>query len=146
MINISVLIACHNRKKKTLNILKSLKYQKIDKNLNLLIYLVDDGSTDGTSELVKKFYPEVFLIKGNGKLFWGGALNLAWKTAVNSNNQIDYFLWLNDDMDLFDDAISNCLKYELKNKTKNYICVGSTMDTNKNYWSYGGYKLKKKKI
>jgi len=146
MINISVLITCHNRREKTLNILKCLKSQKIEKNLKLLIYLVDDGSTDGTSELVKQFYPEVFLIKGNGKLYWGGALNLAWKTAVNSKNQIDYFLWLNDDVDLFDDAISNCLKYELRNNTKNYICVGSTMDTNTNSRSYGGYRLKKKKF
>lgn len=146
MVNISVLITCHNRREKTLNILKCLKSQKIDKNIKLLIYLVDDGSTDGTTEFVKKFYPEVILIKGNGKLFWGGALNLAWNTAVNSKSKIDYFLWLNDDVDLFDDAISNCLKYELINSSKNYICVGSTMDSNTNLRSYGGYRLKKKKF
>ena len=144
MINISVLITCHNRKKKTLHILNCLKKQKINKNIKIIIYLVDDGSTDGTANSVKKLYPEIILIKGNGDLFWGGALNLAWKKAVNSKYKSDYFLWLNDDVDLFNDAISNSLDYEKKNSYKNFICVGSTLDSNSNLRSYGGYKLKKK--
>ena len=89
MINISVLITCHNRKKKTLHILNCLKKQKINKNIKIIIYLVDDGSTDGTANSVKKLYPEIILIKGNGNLFWGGASNLAWKKAVNSKYKSD---------------------------------------------------------
>ena len=145
MITISVLITCHNRKDKTLNILKSIKNQKIEKNIKLIIYLVDDGSTDGTSELVKKFYPDVFLIKGSGNLYWSRGTNLAWRTAVNSNPTSDYFLWLNDDIDLFDNSINNSLNYEKKYNSKNYICVGSTLDPITKQRTYGGIRFKPKK-
>ena len=63
---IAAIITCHNRKEKTLVCLKSL-FQIIQ---NIDVFLTDDGSTDGTSEAVKKIYPQVNIIQGDGNLFW----------------------------------------------------------------------------
>ena len=44
MINIAVLITCHNRIQETQACLKSLFNQKKIENINLKVFLVDDGS------------------------------------------------------------------------------------------------------
>ena len=41
-------MACHNRRLKTLKCLESLERQHNEGSFTLAIYLVDDGSTDGT--------------------------------------------------------------------------------------------------
>ena len=105
-INMAVLITCHNRIQKTQTCLKSLFNQKKIENINLKVFLVDDGSKDGTKEYVKNNFPQVNLTVGNGKLYWGGGTYLAWETALRDNIKYDYFLWINDDTFLFENAIS----------------------------------------
>jgi glycosyltransferase involved in cell wall biosynthesis len=56
MIKIAVLITCHNRIQKTQTCLKSLFKQKKIENINLKVFLVDDGSTDGTKEYKKRIF------------------------------------------------------------------------------------------
>ena len=73
---------------------KLINQDKIDK-IDLNVYLVDDGSTDGTSEAVKKNFPQVNIIKGDGTLFWNGGMRVAFSKAMESEH--DYYLWLNDD-------------------------------------------------
>ena len=51
MNQIAVLITCHNRKEKTLHCLQNLYKQSITCD----VYLVDDGSIDGSSELCDNF-------------------------------------------------------------------------------------------
>ena len=51
---IATLLTCHNRKEKTLKCLNSITAQHIPKQVGKIdVFLVDDGSTDGTSEAVK---------------------------------------------------------------------------------------------
>ena len=95
MCRIATLLTCHNRVAKTIACLSSL--QAI--NFNSDIYLVDDGSEDGTSKIVNKFYPNVNIILGNGNLFWNRGMYTAWKEAIKYN--YDYYLWLNDDVELY---------------------------------------------
>lgn len=91
-ITIAILITCHNRKNKTLKCLKHLSEQAI----KLDIYLVDDGCTDGTSDAVKKEFPDVIIIQGDGELFWNRGMVKAWETA-SSRYDYDYYIWMNDD-------------------------------------------------
>jgi len=95
MCRIATLLTCHNRVAKTIACLSSL--QAI--NFNSDIYLVDDGSEDGTSKIVNKLYPNVNIILGNGDLFWNRGMYTAWKEAIKYN--YDYYLWLNDDVELY---------------------------------------------
>ena len=57
--SIAVLITCHNRREKTLKCLQSLYFNILSKNYVIEIFLVDDGSTDGTANAVFKKFPLV---------------------------------------------------------------------------------------
>jgi len=97
-----VLLTCFNRKEKTLACLKSIYFQMPVKELELVIYLVDDGSTDGTGEAVADEFPEVKILYGDGSLYWNGGMSLAWHTAAL--DYFDYYIWMNDDIDVKTDA------------------------------------------
>ncbi len=133
---LAILIACYNRRDITLACLDALHLQ----DLTFDVYLTDDGSTDGTSEAVKAYYPEVNILQGNGNLFWGGGTRLAFAEALKAD--YDYYIWLNDDTLLNPNALSTLLnthqKLALRDNSKS-IVVGSMQDpvTEKN--SYGGY-------
>lgn len=146
MKNIAVLLTCHNRKEKTINCLESL-YKAIECSnyeIKFDIYLVDDGSTDGTYEEINKHFPAVIIIKGSGNLFWARGMRLAWETALSANQDYDSFLLLNDDTFLFRDAIKKILYHSInfyKEKSSHAIFIGSTKDIETGIISYGGKKL-----
>jgi GT2 family glycosyltransferase len=139
LIDIAVLLTCFNRSVQTLACLDALSNQAINIEVKLQIYLVDDGSTDGTSEAVKKAYPSVHVIQGNGNLFWTGGMRLAYSEASQQHH--DYYLWLNDDTILFPNALNVLLTSALtlsKDNTSKSIIVGSTQDQETGKLTYGG--------
>ena len=142
MHSIAVLITCHNRRQKTIHCLKNLfSCNGIEEVFNIVTYLVDDGSKDGTSESVKRLFPNVCIILGSGDLYWNRGMHLAWESAAASKKEIDYFLWLNDDTILSPNAILDLLP-----KHTNAIVVGSTKSELSNKITYGGFDQKSKLI
>jgi GT2 family glycosyltransferase len=144
---IAVLLTCFNRKEETLKCLDDIFHQIKPEHVTMGIFLVDDGSTDGTSEAIRKLFPEVHLITGNGSLFWAGGMRLAWNTALQAG-AFDYFWLVNDDTTLYKETLSNLLKadeYALKTFGKNGVYVGSTLDPKTRQHSYGGQRLIRKK-
>lgn len=71
------------------------------------VYLVDDGSTDGTAEAAREIWPEAKIIQGDGNLYWCGGMRLAWAEAARTDPH--YYLLLNDDTLINSDAISELL-------------------------------------
>jgi len=139
---IAVIITCHNRKDCTSKSLNSLfQQQGISTKFLIDVYLVDDASTDGTKELITKQFPSVHIIDGNGELFWNRGMYLSWETAA-SRDQYDYFLWLNDDTFLFENALST----SLTDCPKDSIIVGTTCSKNANKITYGGSKNSKSRV
>ena len=135
MINFAVLMTCHNRKEKTIKCLKALFDQVDINNIRIKVFLVDDGSTDKTSEEVINLFPEVVTIQGNGNLFWARGVALAWKESLKSKEIFDYYLWLNDDTFLYNTAIKQLLDTQID---KNDIVTGSVCDPDTKLRSYGG--------
>lgn len=136
---IAVLMTCYNREATTLGCLDSLFRQKIPSGVTLEVFLVDDGSTDGTAQAVRDRYPSVTIIKGDATLFWCGGMRLAFMKAVHLG--FDYYWWLNDDTLLFDNAISLLLKTAEEVRRENGrdgVIVGSTIDPVTGKLSYGG--------
>ena len=137
---IAVLITCFNRKSKTIRCLKSL----FDTNFGFEVYLVDDGSTDGTTEAIKRTFPNVNIIQGTGNLFWSRGMSLAWKQASNTKND-DFYLWLNDDVCLYEFCLKELLECSLIYKDL-AIITGIIESEDKSRILYGGYDINKKMI
>lgn len=137
---ISVLLTCYNRKETTKACLKSLFSQQLPTDFRLQVYLVDDGSTDGTSEMVAQYFPDINLIRGSGQLFWNGGMRLAWNHAAKENP--DFFLWLNDDVVLETGALQEVIDCYQQGKDKckiSCLIIGSCSSTyNEKKLTYGG--------
>jgi len=133
---IAVLLTCHNRKDKTLQCLAALYNQQgLELEYAIEVFLVDDASTDGTSDAIASQFPKVIIIAGNGKLFWNRGMHKAWETASKTKN-FDYYLWLNDDTFLYPTALHSLLT----NKISDSIVCGATQSAISKQITYGGFK------
>lgn len=143
MCEIAALITSFNRREKTLTCIKNLLEQEAFPGLKLSIYLVDDNSSDGTTDAVRSQYPFVNIIKGSGQLYWAGGMRTAWREALKQKEKFDYYLLVNDDTFLFKNALKNLFE-DKKRVGENAILVGSIKDPVTGNFSYGGRLLKNK--
>lgn len=97
-----VVIPAHNRAEQTLSCLGALSRQTYPA---LTKIIVDDGSTDGTPELVKARFPGTVLLRGDGNLWWTGATNVGIQFALERAGTHDFALLLNNDITLQPDFL-----------------------------------------
>lgn len=91
---VEIVIPVYNRREITLQALRSLR--RIDSNnLQVHIIVVDDGSTDGTSEAIRRDFPEVQIVEGDGTLHYAAGTNRGITAALEKNP--DYVVTMNDD-------------------------------------------------
>ncbi len=133
--SMAVLLTVHDRKVKTLQCLRQLHSLLPLEGFQVDIFLVDDGCTDGTPELVASEFPDVRIIQGDGNLYWNRGMLLAWKTAASVKDYSAY-LWLNDDTILTGDALSAMTG--LLGSRRDCIVVGTTADETDGHVTYGG--------
>ena len=141
---VAVLLTCYNRKAKTIACLHSLYNCTIPDGYVMEVYLVDDGSTDGTANAIRTNFPAVKIFMGNGNLFWAGGMRYAWKEA--KINRFSAYLLLNDDVELKENVFESIIEthqYSLANFSKAGIYVSSTADKKTGNLTYGGSIIKK---
>ncbi len=144
-VSIAAILTCHNRKKKTLTCLADLMNQDEISKVDLHVYLVDDGSTDGTSDAVKQKFPQVNILQGDGTLYWNGGMRFAFSIAKKSD--YDYYLWLNDDTYLYSNALKSLLETSRsinRKKGGEVIVTGTINDIDTGKVNYGGRNKKSK--
>jgi len=132
-------LTCHNRREKTIACLHALFVQQLPQSMSLAVFLVDDGSSDGTGEAVRREFPSVHVLDGTGSLYWNRGMRLAFGEAMNVG--FEYYLWLNDDTLLFPNAIAKLLATHEAlgaGKTGRGIVVGSTCDPDSGEVTFGG--------
>lgn len=135
---LAAILTCYNRKEKTLSCLRSL-YAAINE---VEVYLTDDGCTDGTPEAVSSEFPNVHIVPGDGSLFWSRGMYTAWKEALDENHTTDYYLWLNDDVELYPFFLEELLKCE-QLAGGDSVVSGIIEDFDKKGTLYGGYDANK---
>ena len=134
---IAVLMTCFNRSESTVGCLDKLFEATLHENTTFEVFLVDDNSPDLTGLKVKERFPQVNIIKGDGNLYWSGGMYRAWEEAVKTKD-FDFYLWLNDDTDLYPKALEELLKDDFILQSKSVI-VGACQSKKDQTFTYGGY-------
>ncbi|MBE9126898.1 MULTISPECIES: glycosyltransferase family 2 protein [unclassified Coleofasciculus] len=135
----AVLMTCYNRKPNTLACLAALFNQILPPEASFDVYLVDDGSTDSTTEAVQQAYPQVKILQGDGNLYWNQGMRKAFSEAMKSDYH--YYLWLNDDTLLNPEGLGTLLTTSSQLAQQGYpaaIVTGSTCDSQTKALTYGG--------
>jgi len=126
---IYVLIPVHNRLNFTKQIINCLRDQEIEEEIKLIV--INDGSSDGTNDwLINQ--KDLKTLYGNGKLLWGGAIELGLKYVFKNYVKKDWILFINNDV-----LIDKYYVQNLLNLAKKYYpavlgsIVKSTKEKNK---------------
>jgi GT2 family glycosyltransferase len=137
----TAILACHNRRERTVRCLASLFSQDLGRYaVRLDAVIVDDGSTDGTAAQLTRSFPGMRIVLAKGDLFWAGAMALAEREARRLSSP-DFLLWLNDDVELDRDALGTLLSAHegLAGKAPG-IVVGAVRDPETQSVSYSGLR------
>lgn len=137
---VAAVMTCFNRKPLTLAAIAAAEVSARHAGVHLDVFLVDDGSTDGTAAAVRARFPDATVIAGNGSLYWNQGMRLAWTRAQTSG--ADFYLLLNDDLQVVEGAIGNALAaYRAAvDPSGGPVVVGRTVDPHTGEQTYGGYR------
>lgn len=128
---LSIIIPVYNGQKSIKKCLNSILEQK---NINMEIILVDDGSTDNTAKIIKKNYSyskiKYFYKKNEGV---SKARNYGIKKSAGV-----FIMFVDIDDELYSDSLNNIINYMQKNTDIDCI-MGS-------YYSFRGKKIIKKQL
>ncbi|WP_299989677.1 glycosyltransferase family 2 protein [uncultured Pontibacter sp.] len=131
---ISIVIPVFNRKEYTRDCLQSLKKQT-DQRFKVII--VDDGSTDGTEDMLREEFPEVEVLKGSGNLFWTAGVNMGIRHALKQDAQL--IMTMNNDV-ITDERLLEKMYYWHEQKPA-ALLGALEMDANTKQPIFGGERL-----
>ena len=103
-LDVSVIIVNYNTKELTRNCLKSV-FERTD-GIAFEVIVSDNGSTDGSLEMIRAEFPEVILIENGANLGFGAANNRALAVARGK-----YVFYLNSDTVLLNNAVKMFFDY-----------------------------------
>ncbi len=116
---IYVVIPIYNRLAATLECLACLARQTLK---DYQIIIIDDGSTDGSAETIRAKYPLATILKGDGNLWWTGAMHLGISHVLKQAQEADFVLSLNNDVTFKPDYLEILVQ---TSRQHNYALVGS---------------------
>jgi GT2 family glycosyltransferase len=141
-----VVSACHNRKASTKAFCESLKRQSYS---NFVFVLVDDGSTDGTADMVRAYPFCKHVCRGDGGLWWAGGIRrgLARVKGLEPRDT-DLVLIANDDTTFDEDFLEKAVGEMETHGTGAALCVSIEFTDSKGsndggtvcYWPRFTYK------
>ena len=133
---VAFITTVHNRKEKTRKAVESLIKSVGD--IEYKFFICDDGSTDGTKEMLEEYGNSVCIIPGDGNLFWSKGIYCAMEKALNE--YADLYIMFNDDVEFFENAVTLMISSYYQS-TSSCGIVGSTKSRQTGLITYGGRKL-----
>src|ERR1700741_972262 len=105
--NVSVVVPIYNRILHTRAFLQ--EFSKVTYP-NFEIVIVDDGSTDGSSKIIRKEFPSVKVLREeSGNLWWSNAMKIGVRDALAHG--ADYILSINDDVTFNPEFLTHLVAY-----------------------------------
>ena len=104
----TIVIVSYNTKELTRNCLKSILTKKWENEFEVVIS--DNNSLDGTTELIKKEFPKIKVIKNKENLGFSKGCNIVLKQTKSP-----FYLLLNSDTIVLDSSLDNLLKFMQEN-------------------------------
>lgn len=149
-----VLAPIHNRKEITLNFIRSFANQTYPE---YQMVIIDDGSTDSSSEAILAEFPKTIILKGDGNLWWTGSMRKGVDYVLSIAQNDDYILAINDDVIVGADYIEKLVSISKENgdsivgsiyrniekRDKTYDC-GVKIDWRKYQYYQASYNKEKK--
>jgi GT2 family glycosyltransferase len=130
---INIILPVHGRIDATRKFLKALYSQSI--SFSYLVYLVDD-TIDGSSIEEFKDFKNIIFLKGNGNLYWGGAINYALELIhLRSSLDNEIVVFANNDIEFNSNTFSACINILIREQVS--ILHPLTVDNNGNRLSCG---------
>ena len=133
--DVSIIIVNYNTKNLLADCLNSIYEQT--KDISFEVIVSDNGSKDGSIEMLKADFPQVILIENNANLGFGAANNRGLAIAKGK-----YILYLNSDTILLNNAVKCFFDYWEENGEKENIGALGTNLLNRNneiIHSYGSF-------
>lgn len=135
-VKIAILMACHNRIETTKRCLKNLENAQLTTHdIEISLFAVDDGSTDGTLEELLNWSFTKVVIEGTGNWYWARSMSIAESKVPDD---YDGCLWLNDDVELFENSLE--ILYHAILEDENRILIGQLVSPNDGTVTYGGIR------
>ncbi|MBO5137518.1 MAG: glycosyltransferase family 2 protein [Spirochaetaceae bacterium] len=138
--HVSIIIVNYNTKKLLKNCLNSIYSHT--KGIDFEVIVSDNGSTDGSIEMVRTEFPQVLVIENNANLGFGAANNKGLKIAKGK-----YIFYLNSDTVLLNNAVKVFYDYWEKSCDKENIgalgcnLLDENMNITHSYGNFAGYKI-----
>lgn len=139
---VSIIIVNYNTKDLMRDCLKSIFEQT--QEIEFEVIVSDNGSTDGSVEMIKSEFPQVVLIENNANLGFGAANNRGLKIAKG-----EFIFYLNSDTILLNNAVKLFYDYWQNAPVKDEIGVlgGMLLDGNgRTIHSFGQIKSLNKEL
>lgn len=120
MIDVSIIIVNYN----TMNLVRDCLSSIVEntKEIKYEIIVSDNGSIDGSVEMIKRKFPQVILIENNRNLGFGAANNVATKIAKGK-----YVFYLNSDTILLNNAVKMFFDYWESREEYNIGVLGAQL-------------------
>ncbi|VVB53214.1 Glycosyltransferase AglE [uncultured archaeon] len=122
--NVYILIPIHNNIAETRKCLSCIHNQTYN---NYEVVVIDDGSTDNSTEIIKNVYPDTTILQGDGNLWWAGALFMGIEHILKKADDKDFLLILNNDVtfdEIYIETLINCSK-DSQNTIIGSLCIDS---------------------